>query len=1339
MIMRFLYGTELISKFGSLHRKRNRNRIDKFVRMNRRRLVERRLHGFERLEDRALMAVAQTGFSSSSFAANDFTLENFFPPSGTNRLLVVVVSDTNSTDVTSVTFGSTAMTQVLEIHDGVAVDSIWVLPLGTTTSSSISGDITMTRTGAGSGFQFIGALVFNGVSQSTPIGATDSFNSGATSPLTRSIAATSPGDMVFDLLDVFNNSIVPTLTPAGGQSIRLNRFDDVGGFFNAYQATIKPATVPSTSMSWTHNGNGSLYLAMNIIAAPTPIVVNSTVHGTDSNPATTTLVEAIQQANAAPGPDIIQLPSMATFLSDDALFIDANAAGRTMYPQISSNITIQGNGSTLDAMGKNARFFYVGTSGLTLENMNLVGGKAQGGDGAGGNFAGGGGGAGMGGAIFVDGTLASLTIRNTMIANSIARGGIGNISSVIGGPGGGGGGMGGNGDNSGGGGPRSAASGNSGGDGVGGNGGANNGGFGGGGGGGISPSAAGIGGFGGGGGGGWSSLPTYGTGGVGGFGGGGGGTTTPFATPFAAGGTFGGRGGAYNSSGFASGGGGAGLGGAIFNYFGTVKLENVFLVQNSAVGGAGQSINGVGAGSGVGGGIFNYDGTVSLKHVTAARNVVGTDVPANNPGIATGGAIYNYDAPGGSTPSVSISNSVLSNSTYTNATGVEAFNTGAGTIQAIGTNNSSLVTSSTGLTGTVLTADPQLSLLESLSGRILIRPFAGSPVVDAADPANSLPTDAAGNTRPQGAGPDIGAAEGVFDSTVSLTAGTLVVSDTNADAIFAVDPTNGKRMLVSKFNVRGTGPEIANPRGIALDSSNSIYVVNTGPVVAIIKVDPVTGNRTTVSSSTALVGTGPNFVTPSGIAIRSDGKLIISDTGGTNGMAGTDAIFVVDPATGNRTILSDDVTPNTTNALTSPSALLIHSTLGILVSDNATIDAIIKIDGTTGEKTVLSSNTVPNGTNPLSTPIGLAEDTDQSILLVEQFNDQLLRLNPSTGARTVVATFPTADTFDGLAVGTSGIFVTKTSPNPDQIFKVNPLTGALTLAAGNSIGDGVFFGTPNPSTGAITIGFNLGIAVVKAATVTQRRLFYNRSTSVDFGNGSGNPINAIDPTKQALLPGEGTTTANYSNYSRGLNGLIVDIVGPSNLAGISPASFQFATWSTFSDSTPDFVTINPTATVSTFAGGGLNGSDRVKIELLNNAIQNAWLRVTMLADANTGLAANDVFYFGNARFDVTPASPFPSQQVVVNAFDVNLIRARLGQNSGVVSNIFDVDRNGVVNAFDTNAVRSGLGVLSLRAFTAPVSLSMSLGAPDIDSALIDMSWQDEFRLGNNKHRQQKRS
>jgi endonuclease/exonuclease/phosphatase family metal-dependent hydrolase len=39
------------------------------------------------------------------------------------------------------------------------------------------------------------------------------------------------------------------------------------------------------------------------------------------------------------------------------------------------------------------------------------------------------------------------------------------------------------------------------------------------------------------------------------------------------------------------------------------------------------------------------------------------------------------------------------------------------------------------------------------------------------------------------------------------------------------------------------------------------------------------------------------------------------------------------------------------------------------------------------------------------------------------------------------------------------------------------------------------------------------------AMIANRQVFYNRSTSTNFGNGSGNPINAIDPSRLVLLPG----------------------------------------------------------------------------------------------------------------------------------------------------------------------------------------------------------------------------
>ena len=236
------------------------------------------------------------------------------------------------------------------------------------------------------------------------------------------------------------------------------------------------------------------------------------------------------------------------------------------------------------------------------------------------------------------------------------------------------------------------------------------------------------------------------------------------------------------------------------------------------------------------------------------------------------------------------------------------------------------------------------------------------------------------------------------------------------------------------------------------------------------------------------------------------------------------------------------------------------------------------------------------------------------------------------------------------------------------------------------------------------------------ASIASRNVFYNNASG--FGTSGANatdlllnPVAAIDPTKSALLPGGQASVANYTNYSRGINGLVIDITNPADLAAINAGSFQFATWSTFTDATPNFLTITPTVTVSTFATGGQGGSARVKLTFADRAIENSWLRVTVLANPlTTGLAANDVFYFGNARFDVNPAAPAFTSQVSINVLDTNQVRAQNGQNPGLVSNVFDVDRSGAVNVLDTNATRAGNGVSSLRFFNAPASLQLARSA-----------------------------
>ncbi len=239
---------------------------------------------------------------------------------------------------------------------------------------------------------------------------------------------------------------------------------------------------------------------------------------------------------------------------------------------------------------------------------------------------------------------------------------------------------------------------------------------------------------------------------------------------------------------------------------------------------------------------------------------------------------------------------------------------------------------------------------------------------------------------------------------------------------------------------------------------------------------------------------------------------------------------------------------------------------------------------------------------------------------------------------------------------------------------------------------------------------------VVPATVTNRQVFYNNSAG--FGTSGANnaptvnPINAIDPSKSALLPsqlttlsstvlgGQNASLANFTNYSRGLNGIVVDISGATNLAAIDAASFQFATWSSFPDATPNFVTITPAVTVSTFAGGGASGADRIKLVFPDNSIQEAWLRVTVLANSFTGLTSPDVFYFGNARGDITPNASFPLQ-IGLNALDLNQARNNQISSGAVVSNIYDIDKNGAVNGLDLNQIRARQGTNSLRPFTAP--------------------------------------
>ena len=192
------------------------------------------------------------------------------------------------------------------------------------------------------------------------------------------------------------------------------------------------------------------------------------------------------------------------------------------------------------------------------------------------------------------------------------------------------------------------------------------------------------------------------------------------------------------------------------------------------------------------------------------------------------------------------------------------------------------------------------------------------------------------------------------------------------------------------------------------------------------------------------------------------------------------------------------------------------------------------------------------------------------------------------------------------------------------------------------------------------------------AAVLQRHVFYGGSS---FGN-------AIATDKTAFLPGDNATIENITNYSGGINGLIVDLAHAPGAATLAIADLGLAvgnnddptTWMAASEAALDVLT-----------GGGRGGSDRLVITWAENAPKNTWLEVTIPGGGGhqtttTGLAIDDVFYFGNAAGDTGNSQA----DTLVNAADVIAIRdhPRGQQNPAAINDPYDLNRDRSVDAVD---------------------------------------------------------
>ncbi len=240
----------------------------------------------------------------------------------------------------------------------------------------------------------------------------------------------------------------------------------------------------------------------------------------------------------------------------------------------------------------------------------------------------------------------------------------------------------------------------------------------------------------------------------------------------------------------------------------------------------------------------------------------------------------------------------------------------------------------------------------------------------------------------------------------------------------------------------------------------------------------------------------------------------------------------------------------------------------------------------------------------------------------------------------------------------------------------------------------------------------LGCQHVGTRTVVGRDLFYNNSF-YDSATTTCNTLvgqtcsdnTAIATDKSALNPGGTAGTGHYVSYSRGINGLMIDVKSNSPCGGLpggplSPTNFEFRVGNT------------PTLAGFTLAAAplsidvtpdGVNGSDRIKIIWSDNAIPNSnWLRVLVKSNPSGGqldLDADNVFYFGLAIGDsLTPGG----SHVMVNSTDDidarnhphnSLNRVPVAMNSGYAVPAapdakYDYDKSSLVSSTDEIIARN---------------------------------------------------
>ena len=225
---------------------------------------------------------------------------------------------------------------------------------------------------------------------------------------------------------------------------------------------------------------------------------------------------------------------------------------------------------------------------------------------------------------------------------------------------------------------------------------------------------------------------------------------------------------------------------------------------------------------------------------------------------------------------------------------------------------------------------------------------------------------------------------------------------------------------------------------------------------------------------------------------------------------------------------------------------------------------------------------------------------------------------------------------------------------------------------------------------------------------------YNPTTGAGAMTGAG--ANTFDDfaiaDKEALLPGDTADFSNYTSYSLGINGIMIDVEGMPTTPTLATIGdfFEFRVGNDDTYASPGWTTAPAPIDVQIRLDDGDGGSDRITLIWPDNVIQKQWLEVTMLANDGTGLAIPNVHFWGNAIGETGNNNPVDA---AVNATDQTGTRDNFTTflKPAELDNPYDFNRDKRVNATDQTIARDNFTtfVTVLKLISPPEAANRGFG------------------------------